>query len=1828
MADNKDELGIDLDKMEDFDFDFDTDFGGDFFAEEPPPANKREAVTRSLKTAGKSFAEEFDVRDPEKIEKFIESAIPSSLSTEFSSMIDLKDSVIEELNKTGPEIKRNANKLLKTLNKYMPKGKISGGIEKLIGLTESEKAYNAFADQKSKEAMLEESINKMLETTLARDERNSAEERIRQEIAYRKDLNHLEISNHIVANLDRLINFENTVTTNYYKKSLDLQYRLLDTVSQTLELNKLTADANKNQLEAIIRNTSLPDVVKVRSAEVVKMLALQNTANSAMKSLFGEGTRLDRVKKRLLGVAKDKIGSFAYGLQSANMGVDMAQSMKEQSEMMGGGGMGSSMAGSMVGGAARDFLGELTGRFLEGNEKSANKIADMKEFFSDPRSWFKEKLDESYAKDKDPSFLERRKRDFLATMADATNSSLRDGYISIDRVNPDASAIYDNRTKNSITQTIPKLLSEILFNTAGTNLTLQQYTGITPNVDKLRIDATTGKLISEKASLKRIQERFEDEARSGGGAYGIRRATGTFLENSKVKLSEKDRAELDRAVSEYIMEGGKVTAAMFDDKKLLSKLKDKKIIKKVYKANEDFKTRGSKLDRSKARTDFNNYIDSALTSIKNPEQLFATMIKEGNLDQLEELGLIKLTEDGTPIVDNKRYKELISGAFYQESLKYAENDKYKSAWDKKAELDRLSKAKAKERVDNLKNKATEVKDATINKANAFKTSIQDGTIEKKIKEVLSEENLKNQSSILNSKAKDLKVKTLDVVNDKLDILKNEIDKILLTEENKEKIDEAKAKIKEAKDLIQNSEIAKKTEQIAKDYKINEKLDNAKAFSDTIVENIKKEANASNLGDAVKSIITVDSNGTAVLEKIESLASKKELTPEEKLDNTINKLNETMEKSNTLSEKELKSATVDFKDINKDGIRDGSFREKMGKAFRTGPKEVEKEDKDKEEKEDKQSGLLKTIFGALFGGLTSLLSGAFGGLVSAIGAIGSGIIGPLISGLASMLPGVIGGGISLLGKGVKGAFKGVGKFTKATKGTRGFERKMFGKLFGKLGGAALRKVPLLGLIAGGYMGYEMLKGGDMVGGLGTMVSSLLAQIPGIGTALSLGIDGLLGLRNDEVKQKLDIEVELENKKQELDERNAMMQKANENNWEKEAIMLQNKFDKYTAEQDQIRNKINELENGKFKTDSKEKLLEKEKEKLAKSERELLEAKKLQTNLDKGMESVKVLKDKRDKFLELSRDSKFPQTSRDKFKAEADKLDAEIVVQENKNNEMKKFIDSQNKADNVINKVADPKERLKHAEAAREKLVKAMEAAKEPNAVLAMSKAVAKHDEMISKIKAEIVDSSVTEEINNSLNVDNQAYKNEQELKKNPDANTKADGTIKTVDEVEADRQRKILEDRIAELEARKIRVNEEAKKKNAGRSGYGYTGFSSGLGGTSFGGDRYLYGGKGGSGENISVDIANEETIARNLNRGGDIKGIVAAAAKRAGMDPVLMQVMAAKESSFKTNAKNPNSSALGLYQFLNGTWQEVLNKYGSKYDLNTLNASRLDPEHSTLMAAEYLKANMKHISGVKPKPNITDAYLTHFLGPGGAKKLLSANPDESALDVVGKAVVNANPNIFIGNGRVRTVREVYDYLARQLAKTAGDFGIKITKDDVGGFGSIDMSGSGNKAKSNEMFTMGSNGAVSNIPSTPNSISPEQVKQGMLDNSSIKIAKDQEDRTNKINVAKQELEKRQTGYSDMQNTANSVQPMNNISDASFKAQIASTQELSKSVAAMDGHLNSISKNTADTVAVLQKIHDKLDNLNSGNNTKANNQSSNIVTKGAENAISLQRGTSVK
>jgi hypothetical protein len=136
---------------------------------------------------------------------------------------------------------------------------------------------------------------------------------------------------------------------------------------------------------------------------------------------------------------------------------------------------------------------------------------------------------------------------------------------------------------------------------------------------------------------------------------------------------------------------------------------------------------------------------------------------------------------------------------------------------------------------------------------------------------------------------------------------------------------------------------------------------------------------------------------------------------------------------------------------------------------------------------------------------------------------------------------------------------------------------------------------------------------------------------------------------------------------------------------------------------------------------------------------------------------------------------------------------------------------------------------------------------------------------------------------------------------------------------------------------------------------------------------------------------------------------------------------ARSESSLNPHAQASTSSARGLFQFIDSTWLDVIDKHGAKHGLDAAAASisrdrkgrlsvadpaqrsailklRDDPYISGLMAAELVQDNAAKLQqelGRAVKP--AELYMAHFLGAGGAASFLSRleeNPDTKAEQVV------------------------------------------------------------------------------------------------------------------------------------------------------------------------------------------------------------------------------------
>jgi hypothetical protein len=141
------------------------------------------------------------------------------------------------------------------------------------------------------------------------------------------------------------------------------------------------------------------------------------------------------------------------------------------------------------------------------------------------------------------------------------------------------------------------------------------------------------------------------------------------------------------------------------------------------------------------------------------------------------------------------------------------------------------------------------------------------------------------------------------------------------------------------------------------------------------------------------------------------------------------------------------------------------------------------------------------------------------------------------------------------------------------------------------------------------------------------------------------------------------------------------------------------------------------------------------------------------------------------------------------------------------------------------------------------------------------------------------------------------------------------------------------------------------------------------------------------------------------------------------------------ESGGDPNAVNPRSSASGAGQFLDATWLDTIR--GARPDLaqgktdQELLALKTDPQLSREMTEAYANQNGAILAknGLPVTPGST--YLAHFAGPQGAVKIMQSDPTAMAGDVLGPAVVKANP--FLAN---MTAADLHAWASRKMGGSA------------------------------------------------------------------------------------------------------------------------------------------------------------------------------------------------
>jgi len=136
------------------------------------------------------------------------------------------------------------------------------------------------------------------------------------------------------------------------------------------------------------------------------------------------------------------------------------------------------------------------------------------------------------------------------------------------------------------------------------------------------------------------------------------------------------------------------------------------------------------------------------------------------------------------------------------------------------------------------------------------------------------------------------------------------------------------------------------------------------------------------------------------------------------------------------------------------------------------------------------------------------------------------------------------------------------------------------------------------------------------------------------------------------------------------------------------------------------------------------------------------------------------------------------------------------------------------------------------------------------------------------------------------------------------------------------------------------------------------------------------------------------------------------------------------ESGGNPNAKNPNSSASGLYQFTDSTWRSAVDKWGRRHGIKY--GDKNNPQAQEMLMQQLTQDNARILQNKGIEPSDGNLYFAHFMGAPAASKAINLLGKNAIAARSFPEAAKANPTIFFAEGKPRTVDEVYALITQKV----------------------------------------------------------------------------------------------------------------------------------------------------------------------------------------------------
>ncbi len=371
------------------DFDFDKEFENmDFNFDSAEVKDDRNPVTKVASGFAKSAKSTF------ASEPFIVSSIKNLLPRGYGSTADAvlgtRDNIRDLYNSSAEEIRPVINDLKKTVGKAVPSASryMPGGLAKKLEKWAQtyEEEPNTYSYNDSNEDEINRNIAEVFKLQSQaqdiKDQEREYKDQLSEGLAFTKHRESLGVLNQMRLSLSQLTSYQDKITANYQRKSLELQYRQFFLAKDAYIEQKRANAELRSYLESINKNTALPDYVKLKQSERLGEALRNRFINEGIQGFFGDRTSFiknvgTRLRGRLEGNLKQFTSGVRDGLSAAEMGLDAMQMMRdsgmsEDPYVSAGGFIGSAapsfIAGSRYGNRLRDFLAKNPGISKVGNQ--------------------------------------------------------------------------------------------------------------------------------------------------------------------------------------------------------------------------------------------------------------------------------------------------------------------------------------------------------------------------------------------------------------------------------------------------------------------------------------------------------------------------------------------------------------------------------------------------------------------------------------------------------------------------------------------------------------------------------------------------------------------------------------------------------------------------------------------------------------------------------------------------------------------------------------------------------------------------------------------------------------------------------------------------------------------------------------------------------------------------------------------------------------------------------------------------------------------------------------------------------------------------------------------------------------------------------------------------------------------------------------------------------------------------------------------------------------------------------------------------------------------